>query len=311
VSDIKRISEICHKNRVPLLVDEAHGAHFGFGFGFPESAVTCGADITVQSIHKTLAGLTQTALIHLNGDLIDRVKVKRALTIFQSSSPSYILSASIDGCVRLLRQESEALFDGWKNRLDRFYDQISTLKYFKLLQQDRSMYAFDRSKLVILTWETGVSGKSLADMLLDRYKIMLEMSAPGYALAMTGIGDSDENFARLAEALIGIDDDCQPNKNTNTLSAYALPRKLMKASEADNLKKEMLPLEAALEKICGEYVMAYPPGVPILVPGEIIGEESIRLLQNYITCGIAIKSDNSGFPAKICVIHRDKDLNCE
>jgi len=309
VSDIRHISNVCHKKNVPLMVDEAHGCHFGFGYGFPESAVTCGADIVVQSIHKTLAGLTQTALIHLNGSLIDRQKIKRALTIFQSSSPSYLLSASIDGCVRLLENHGSELFENWQRNLDRFYMQTSNFKHLKFMKEQSGSFIFDRSKIVIMTNETVITGIELANILRKQYKIELEMASLAYAVAMTGIGDTWNNLHLLSNALSEIDRKCSFKKQDLLFPEFILPEKVLKASEAEAHIKTAVPLESAVRQICGEYVMAYPPGVPLIVPGERINEYEIHTVEKYKSCGIKVTSTYSCFPEKIFVIKSTQLLN--
>lgn len=302
VSDIRRICEICHAKKVPVLVDEAHGGHFGFGYGFPQSAVDCGADIVVHSLHKTLAGLTQTAVIHLNGDLVDRAKIKKALAVFQSSSPSYLLSASIVGCVELLERRGRELFESWKDMLERFYARAANLRRLKVLSKSGEMFDFDRSKIVILTCGAGMSGGELAGILRRRYKIETEMAAPAYVLALTGIGDREGNLRALAEALEEIDRECSPAKGGFDLPEFALPEKVMTAAQADACEKTEVSFEEAAGQISGEYVMAYPPGVPVVVPGERITKQAIALVRKYESCGIRVKSTFCGLPEKVLVI---------
>ena len=300
VSDIRHICRVCHEKNVPVLVDEAHGGHFGFGYGFPESAVTCGADIVVQSLHKTLAGLTQTAMLHLNGNLIDRQKIRRAMTIFQSSSPSYILSSSIDGCVRLLENNTAELFQKWRHNLDLFYERVSGLEHFSFLQNEYG--TFDRSKIVILSSTSGMTGCELADILRSRYTIELEMAAPAYAIAMTGIGDTWDNLCLLANALIEIDRNCSAQELDFDFPEFTLPEIMLKPSDAEPLAKTAVSLHSAEGQTSGEYVMAYPPGIPLLVPGEKITQQLIRLLDEYQRCGISVKSTFSGLPEQIFTI---------
>ncbi|MGE4354588.1 MAG: aminotransferase class I/II-fold pyridoxal phosphate-dependent enzyme [Oscillospiraceae bacterium] len=308
VSDIRKICGICHGRKIPLMVDEAHGCHLGFGYGFPESAVNGMADIVVESIHKTLAGLTQTALVHLNGSLIDRREIRRGLTVFQSSSPSYILSASIDGCIRLLKQHGSALFENWQRNLDRFYEHVCGLKHLSFLQKTDGIFAFDRSKIVILTGSSGLTGKALARILQQRYRIEPEMSAPAYVIAMTGIGDTWDNLRRLADALIEIDETCSSQEQNFVFPEFVLPEKVWKASETEPLAKTAVSLSSAAGHVSGEYIMAYPPGVPLLVPGEKITPSVVWQIRSYLQCGINMISTYSGLPEKIFVIKTEPKL---
>lgn len=135
VSDVKRIAEIAHAYGKPLIVDEAHGAHFGFSKYFPENSVHLGADIVIHSLHKTLPSYTQTALIHINGKLVDRQKVRMFLQMYQTSSPSYILMAGIDECIRYVEEQGTDAFDKFAERLDRIYKRAKEFRSIHLVDE--------------------------------------------------------------------------------------------------------------------------------------------------------------------------------
>ena len=183
ISDIRTIAEIAHRYGAVLLVDEAHGAHLGMG-DFPEGAVACGADLVVQSAHKTLPSLTQTALLHLQGNLVDPERVERSLGIFQTSSPSYLLMASLDSCVSLWEKEGQTLASQWLDALHKFEVQTQELHHLILLGQeqmeDHTVFALDPSKIVISTTRAGVQGPELMDWLREKQKIELEMACADY-----------------------------------------------------------------------------------------------------------------------------------
>jgi arginine/lysine/ornithine decarboxylase len=164
------------------------------------------------------------------------------------------------------------------------------------------MFDFDRSKIVILTCGAGMSGGELAGILRRRYKIETEMAAPAYVLALTGIGDREGNLRALAEALEEIDRECSPAKGGFDLPEFALPEKVMTAAQADACEKTEVSFEEAAGQISGEYVMAYPPGVPVVVPGERITKQAIALVRKYESCGIRVKSTFCGLPEKVLVI---------
>ena len=134
VSDVAKIAEVCHEHGIPLIVDEAHGAHFGFGGGFPENAVKLGADAVIMSLHKTLPSFTQTALLHLTSDRIDEKRVERYLSIYETSSPSYIFMAGMDACIRLVTENGQKLFADYRNRLTDFYKKTADLQYLHVMQ---------------------------------------------------------------------------------------------------------------------------------------------------------------------------------
>ncbi len=259
LSDLAGIRQICHENGIFLMVDEAHGAHLGLGGGFPEGAVKAGADLVVQSLHKTLPSLTQTAILHRNGSRVSPERLRHALSVFQTSSPSYLLMASIDGCVRLLAQQPELLAQ-WREALDEFH--ALSLKQLRI----GLGVPCDPGKLVI----SGCSGYALADALRHRFSIEVEMAAPGYALAMTGAGDTKDTLRRLADALGALDGSLPENREP-AMSVPAIPEMVMASGDALACTVEFVPPKKAVGRIAGEYLWAYPPGIPLLTPGERIG----------------------------------------
>ena len=198
VSDVKKIAEIVHRYGKILIVDEAHGAHFAFHEAFPESAVFCGADAVIQSIHKTLPSLTQTALLHLQGN-IDKERVRRYWDMYQTTSPSYVLMGGIDRCMTVLETKGKPLFNAYVTRLLALRKKLETLTNIRLFPTD------DISKIVLLVRD----GKELYQELLNKYHIQLEMASLQYVIAMTSIGDTDEYYERFFEALRQIDDEMQ------------------------------------------------------------------------------------------------------
>lgn len=305
VSDIRGISRICHESGVPLLVDEAHGAHFGFGSGFPESAAEAGADLVVQSLHKTLAGFTQTAMILLSGTRTDRKKIAHSLSVFQSSSPSYILAASIDGCIRLLEEHREELFENWNRSLDVFYEKTKNLKNLQLLSEKNKELVYDRSKIVVLTGRTQFSGAGLKKILKERFRIQMEMAAPLYTTAMTGIGDTQDTMEKLAQAVLQLEQESVQGREKPLFPLCELPEQMMPVRRALELPKRELMLKEACGEISGVYVMAYPPGIPLLVPGEKITGKTLEMIQAYLDYGITLKNLIVGDNIKICVVRQD------
>jgi arginine/lysine/ornithine decarboxylase len=214
VSDIRSIADIAHSRGAILLVDSAHGAHLGFSDRFPMSAIQCGADIVVMSLHKTLPALTQCSLLHLCSDRTNIEETNRLLFTLQTSSPSYVFMSSIDYCLRLLDSDKDKLFDNYERMLTRFYNDVKDLRKIGVFGAKKGgfkcpsnpdFFAFDPGKIVIVTKRTAMSGKELADILRKEHKIELEAAHADYAIAMTSICDTQEGFERLAKALIAID----------------------------------------------------------------------------------------------------------
>lgn len=325
VSDIKRIADIVHKRGIPLIVDEAHGAHFGMNAYFPESALTKGADIVIQSLHKTLPSLTQTALIHINREsLIESQDLEYYLSIFQSSSPSYVLMASIDKCMDILMENKGNVFDSYVRKLDDFRNKCKEFKYFKLFHGggQKSVYDYDRSKLVILPDARYYTGKKLYDILLNKYHLQMEMASERYVIAMTSINDTEEGFARLYGALEDMEREIRISiryrqiysdhsenggsvlsfqqeenkghaKRIGIISEKAVVCK--KIRDAYYEKYDIIELAMARGRISKEFIYLYPPGIPVLAPGEIITESIIRNVERYIEQGLSVQglSDES------------------
>ena len=213
VSDIQAIAEVCHRHGAALFVDEAHGAHFGLveSSGFPESAVKCGADISVQSAHKTLIGLTQTAFLHLKSSLVDVKKIERFIDIYETSSPSYPMMISLDACTGMVLGEGEEVFGSWAETLRLFDEKIASLRHFRVLchggdtPEDHGFFDFDKSKLLVNCRNTHLNGESFMRIMRNRFGFELEMQLSQNALAMTGPGDDRQQILRFAEALLTLD----------------------------------------------------------------------------------------------------------
>ncbi len=282
ISDIEGICKAAHAKGVPVLVDSAHGAHLGFG-GFPKGAVECGADIVVHSLHKTLPCLTQTAMLHRGGTLVSKETLQATITMFQTSSPSYVLLASIEGCIGLLEERGETLFAGWQEALSEFYKGARLLQKLQVIGVDKKegqekRFAGDAAedrdpgKIVICTNGTNLTGPVLMEMLRTEHRIELEMSAERYGLAMTGMGDTKESLARLLKALFTIDAQCEEGTMGDTVYP-AVPEVCMTIGEAMGADGTELPIEEAVGRIAAEHLWAYPPGIPVVVAGEKITEE--------------------------------------
>ena len=298
VSDVRRIAEAAHEYGVPLIVDGAHGAHFGFHPYFPEHANAQGADVVINSVHKTLPALTQTALIHMNGIYADRDEVKKYLHIVQSSSPSYVLMAGIDECICMLKERGGEVFEVYVKLLEKTRARLHELKSLKLVETD------DRSKLVISVKGTDCSSQELYYRLLKEYHLQMEMAAGSYVLAMTSVGDTAEGMDRLVRALLEMDEEITKERigvseNRNCISGrrFELPHLERVYTSAEMAKKvrrlrtgvRALPWEQCTGFVSTEYAYLYPPGIPLVVPGERISAEAGRMLLEYRRLGFEIE----------------------
>ena len=300
VSNVEKIAQIVHRKGIPLIVDEAHGAHFGFHEYFPKSSVEMGADLVIHSLHKTLPSLTQTALLHVNGNRVDRECLRRFLDIYQTSSPSYVFMAGMDSCVCKQEKRGGELFESLRRNLEVFYKQTESLGCIYLanhgLMGKSGIHDFDRSKLVISARNAGFTGNQLANLLRNRYHLELEMAGGSYGLALTSISDTEEGFLRLSEALKEIDA-CLENKiekntekSTLTIEDIVIKNEVWcRIHEALESPGESVLLEKAEGKICREFVYLYPPGIPMLVPGEIISREVLGKIRRLVREGYSVQ----------------------
>ncbi len=332
-SDIKAIADACHEKNIPLIVDAAHGAHFGFKGdedfagaeyqSIPYSAVKLGADLVIHSVHKTLPSMTQTALLHVQGNLIDRDRLKRFLRIYQSSSPSYILMSSIDLCIKEIQENGREFVDNllkYRNKI-----QIATAKC-RCLEIPGKSAIDDAAKVLIYVRNGTMTGQALYDILREEYNLQLEMAGDKYALAIISGWDTNEGIDRLISAVLEIDarlaaDDRQKdgsahkscdNKHSNTEECYKakddstydlecrLPEVAMSIGIAWDAETENVAFNDAEGRISAEFVNLYPPGIPLIAPGEVFSKEIIDEIVHYLDEGMNVQGlvDRKGF---ICV----------
>ena len=247
----------------------------------------------IQSFHKTLPSLTQTAVLHRMSERIAPERIRKYLSVYQTSSPSYLLMASIDRCVRILQSRSERYFADLEENLTAFYRKVQDLKHLKVLTEEdfskEEGYAFDPTKILIYTGNTDMTGKELMDILRKDWDMELEMASGYYALALTGIMDTEDGFFSLSEALhtideqmkktgkdvaveesIKIEDENEPVSYLFMQELYGKKEVVYPVWEAEDMRKMEISLESALGKISAVTVSLYPPGIPLLLPGERI-----------------------------------------
>ena len=354
VSDIEEIAKVVHSFGIPLLVDQAHGAHFGMHEAFPKSAISCGADIVVESVHKTLPAFTQTALLHMQGDFVDREKVKKYLGIFETSSPSYPMMAGIEWCEEFCKKERDGAFAKYVKNLVVFREEIEKLKYIELFDiksdsrefNELDGFDYDIGKLVIGIKNPLMTGQQLYDILLNRYHLQMEMASLNYVIAMTSVMDTEEGFSRLLCALKEIDREIEKNRkqinatetgkqqnktekcsqiqnsleiiencnNENVKDGFQSSLEVIKTRndekvnnvvrysfetienemvyppyEAESLPHKKILFQQSKGKVAGNYVYLYPPGIPLLVPGERIEGTLIEQVEECQKEGLNVK----------------------
>ncbi len=287
ISDIAALADVCHARNVTLIVDEAHGAHLGFAFG--ESSIRLGADIVIQSLHKTLPALTQTAILHCKESFASAIAGENA--VFETSSPSYILMASADECFAFLSSENgKQAMEAYKNNLLSVREKLqNSLQNFRLLESPR----YDISKLVILTHGTDCTGRQLADTLRKDYRIETEMSLPHSLTAMTSPCDTEKELNAFADAVLAIDKTVSPAQ-TPVLPAASLPKQVYPTYAVYGKEGVCLPIEEAVGKISLSYLWAYPPGIPLLTPGERVDETVLEAIKQYERARIPLHGMEKG-----------------
>ena len=322
VSDVAAIAACCHAHGAALIVDEAHGAHFGFGAGFPENAVRLGADAVIMSLHKTLPSFTQTALLHCNGTRIDPGRVARYLGVYETSSPSYLFMAGMDACIDLIREQGAELFAEYRRRLDAFYRDTADLAQLHVMRREdlckEEAYDWDDSKLIIYAGAMG--GEALHQELLGHYHLQMEMVSADYVLGMTSLMDTDEGMRRLVTALHEIDEKNgrlvtalhetdEKNGRLNAAEAgftarmYRENPRRMQIYQALDLPYREVPLDEAVGKMAADYVYLYPPGIPLIVPGEVITEEFIRHIRECRERKLNVEGQGNLAPGRIKIVY--------
>ena len=276
-SDISSIAEIVHKYGKVLIVDQAHGAHLKFMAQQPPAAEECGADIVVNSTHKTLASFTQSAVLNLNSDRVQQYVLEDKLQAVQSTSPSYLLMASLDINADIIMKHGGEIFDEWQENLDGFYREARKIPRLKIMDIPGCM---DCTKINLDLSAYGIDGAGLEEILMEN-GIFAELTTGNILMCMTGIGNTADDFTALLEALRQIADKSAPvygKSGTASVSCAALwskKRELYTIPE----NKEHVHVDECEGRICVSSVIPYPPGIPFLCPGERIGREEIEYIK--------------------------------
>ena len=331
LSDVNSIVKIAHNYGIPVIVDQAHGAHFGFHSAFPENAVSDGADLVIHSTHKTLPAPTQTALLHYNSLLVSLETVKKYLKIYQSSSPSYVLMAGIDSCMDFVKREGQERLEQLLISRKELSERSKELKKMKIYPSmlERGINGHDISKiffqgteepgrLLISVRGSGFTGQQLYDVLRETYHLQMEMCASDYVIAILSMMDRKEGFDRLWKALSETDK-LLTNTEKNTKEektqfpeyCHFQPDAVLKISDAYMAEEESVPLREAKGRIVSEFVNLYPPGIPLLVPGEKIDDKMIPMIEAYLHNGYAVQGiERDGAKKEYCLkVIRQRDIS--
>ncbi|MDR3643587.1 MAG: arginine decarboxylase, partial [Clostridia bacterium] len=281
-SDLREITRLAHERGMKVLVDEAHGTHFYFGSGMPVTAMEADADMASVSMHKSGGSLTQSSLL-LCGTNINADYVRQIINLSQTTSGSYLLLSSLDISRRNLALHGFEIFERVKSMAAYARSEINEIgDYYAFsseLANGDSVFDFDVTKLSVNTLDTGLAGIEVYDLLRDEYDIQIEFGDIGNILAYLSVGDTDKNIERLISALAEIRRRYKKDKAGMLRHEYINPVVEMSPKEAFYADKQSLPLECCAGRICTEFVMCYPPGIPILAPGERVTGDVIGYIR--------------------------------
>lgn len=319
ISDIGTLAEIAHRYGIYLIVDEAQGAHLNFMEGH-ETAMEQGADIVIESLHKTMPALTQTSLLHVMNPKLDE-RVRRYLQIFQTSSPSYIFMQSMEKAVAF-GANNRAVFVEYGRRLEIFAEKCDNLRNIRLFRPGVNVskndegcsackvFDHDEGRLVFVVRPGTVdrsgqifTGAMLADILADRYGLIVEMASVSYVICISSVVDSVDSYDILFKAIEEIDSGLEYRSivdGSRAMDIISGRRSAVVPGKAWDETSEMVPLELSVGRISGAFVYAYPPGIPVLAPGEIVDERAVCGIDTMIRSGLNVSGVDDGCIAVLC-----------
>ena len=304
-SDLKSIVDIAHKNNMVVLTDEAHGTHFYFSDELPLSGMQAGADYAAVSMHKSGGSLTQSSFLLTNKN-VNTSYVSQIINLTQTTSASYLLLSSLDISRRNLALDGEKSFNKVIKMAEYARAEINQIggyyAYGKELNNGKSVYAYDVTKLSIYTRDIGLEGIEVYDLLRDEYDIQIEFGDIGNILAYISIGDRIQDIERLVGAL----DDIKRlySKDTSKMLSldYITPKVVVTPRNAFYSEKESVAIEESIGRVCSEFVMCYPPGIPILAPGEMITKDIIDYISYAKEKGCSMQGTEDENMLKINVL---------
>lgn len=294
-TDIKQIADIVHEYDIPLIVDEAHGPHLNFNKKLPMSAMEAGADICAQSTHKIIGAMTQGSLLQVNAKRINVNRVKQVINLMHTTSPSYILMASLDTARRQIALNGEELLDKTIELSNYIRREVNKIPGFYCFGEEilgkAGAYAFDPTKITITCRDLGITGYDLDMILSNKYHIQMELSDLYSVLIVGSFGDTPEGMERLLSALREISDDYygKGTPKADFLDIPPIPEQIQIPNEAFNSVKTPVRIKDSVGMISGEFLMAYPPGIPVLCPGEKITKEIVDYVQNLKDAGLYVQ----------------------
>lgn len=293
--NVSAIAQLCHHHQIPLLVDEAHGSHFAFHPALPTPALAAGADLSVQSIHKTLAALTQAAMLHVQGDRIDRDRLTQSLALVQSTSPNYLLLASLDAARHQMATQGNALLQRSLTLADKARVEISQIPKLSLLTPEQAQTpgftALDPTRLTVTVSGLGMDGFTADEILHNQFGVTCELPSLQHLTFIITPGNQETDIHRLVFALQSLPSTAKTRHNTAfppppfSLSPPPPVSPLLPPRQAFFASTDTIPIAQAIGRISAELICPYPPGIPVLMPGEMVTGGAIAYLQQVLAAG--------------------------
>uniref|UniRef100_A0A1D1XTK8 Arginine decarboxylase n=2 Tax=Anthurium amnicola TaxID=1678845 RepID=A0A1D1XTK8_9ARAE len=287
-SKLSGIAEVCHSHGIPVIVDEAHGAHFKFHPGFPSTALEQGADLTAQSTHKVLCSLTQSSMLHVGGTLIDREHVGRCLQMLQSSSPSYLLLASLDAARAQLSENPDTIFDEAVILASETRKEIEAIPGISVLSSSDMFSSFsdiDPLRVTVSVSQLGLSGYEADDILAEEHQIISELAGTRSITFAINLGTCGEDIQKLISSIKHLSATFFKKNRSHpcmedgvTGAPFADVHMSLSPRDAFFAKKRKVDIWRSIGQVSGELICPYPPGIPVLIPGEVITEEAVNYL---------------------------------
>jgi arginine/lysine/ornithine decarboxylase len=297
-TDLFKIAELCHQRGKILLVDEAHGPHLKFHKDLPVSAVEAGADLCVQSTHKVLSALSQGSVLHFNSDLVDINRVKKMVSMLQTTSPNYLILASLDLARRQAVTQGEAMLEKVIEAAEYGREQINKLKKYRCFTKEEIRelgYDLDPTKLTINVTRTGFSGYEIEDMLANEYNIQVDCADIFNLIAIMGIGSDKSDVQALVNALKDIGQKYHGHEKNWILQLPSLATEMVMMPRDVSLsaKIKRVPLSKAAGQIAAQTLTPYPPGIPVVIPGERITKEICEYLMDLSAKDIRVSGQET------------------
>ncbi|WP_253202880.1 aminotransferase class I/II-fold pyridoxal phosphate-dependent enzyme [Priestia aryabhattai] len=294
--DLRKIVEIAHSYQVPVLVDEAHGVHIHFHDDLPLSAMQAGADMAATSVHKLGGSMTQSSILNIREGLISPKRVQSILSMLTTTSTSYLLLASLDVARKRLATEGKELAEHAISLAEKARKEINTIEHIRCIGREilgtKATYDLDPTKLIISVSDLGITGYDVEKWMREAHNIEVEMSDLYNILCIITPGDTEEDLSRLVTALRELSAKFHNLSETTAKPAILLPDIPVLAltpRDAFYAETEVVPFHESAGRIIAEFVMVYPPGIPIFIPGEIITEENLTYIETNLEAGLPVQ----------------------